>query len=109
MATLPAGNGWRFRRLLRQWRPSLLATHNWGAIEFAMANTPPVTRHVHVVDGLGPEEQSRQLRRRVLLRRMVLKRTPVVLPSRALVSIASDVWKLPPPLVHYLPNGVDLY
>jgi glycosyltransferase involved in cell wall biosynthesis len=104
---LPA-NVWRFRRLLRQWRPDLLTTHNWGAIEFAMANTPPVTRHLHVVDGFGPEEQSRRLRRRVLLRRMVLKRTPVLLPSRTLVSIARDVWKLPPPLVRYLPNGVDL-
>jgi glycosyltransferase involved in cell wall biosynthesis len=101
-------NAWRFRRLLRQWRPDVLVTCNWGAIEFAMANMLPVTRHLHVVDGFGPEERSRQLRRRVLLRRIVLSRTPVVLPSRSLVSIATEIWKLPPEMIRYVPNGVDL-
>src|SRR3954468_19974642 len=27
-------NAWRFRSLLRRWRPDVLVTGNWGAIEF---------------------------------------------------------------------------
>lgn len=101
-------NAWRFRRLLRRWRPDVLVTCNWGAIEFALANIPPVARHLHVVDGFGPEERAAQIPRRVLTRRIVLGRTPVVLPSRALVQIATEVWKLPHGVIRYVPNGVDL-
>jgi glycosyltransferase involved in cell wall biosynthesis len=101
-------NAWRFRRTLRDWRPDVLVTCNWGAIEFALANIVPVTRHLHVVDGFGPEEQETQIPRRVLLRRIVLRRTPVVLPSRNLVRIAGDIWKLPPAVIRYVPNGIDL-
>lgn len=101
-------NAWRFRRLLRAWRPDVLVTCNWGAIEFALANIVPVTRHLHVVDGFGPEERATQIPRRVRLRRIALSRTPVVLPSRNLVRIASDVWKLPEAVIRYVPNGIDL-
>ncbi len=101
-------SAWRFRRLLREWRPDVLVTCNWGAIEFALANILPMTRHLHVVDGFGPEERATQIPRRVLMRRMVLGRTPVVLPSRNLVRIATEVWKLPPQVIRYVPNGVEL-
>jgi glycosyltransferase involved in cell wall biosynthesis len=101
-------NAWRFRRLLRDWRPDVLVTCNWGAVEFALANMLPVTRHMHVVDGFGPEERARQIPRRVLVRRLALGRTPVVLPSRNLVRIVSEVWKLPAKVIRYVPNGVDL-
>lgn len=99
---------WQFRGLLRQWRPDLLVTGNWGAIEFALANMLPVARHIHVVDGFGPEERTTQILRRVLIRRLALWNSPVVLPSRNLVRIATEVWKLRPSLVHYVPNGIDL-
>ena len=101
-------NAWRFRALLRRWRPDVLVTGNWGAIEFAMANLPPLTRHLHVVDGFGPEERETQMRRRVLIRRLVLRRGEVVVPSRNLERIATDIWKLPPRVVRYVPNGIDL-
>lgn len=101
-------NAWRFRKLLRAWRPDVLVTCNWGAIEFALANILPVTRHLHVMDGFGPEERTTQIPRRVLTRRMALGRTPVVLPSHNLVRIATEVWKLPPRMIRYVPNGVDL-
>jgi glycosyltransferase involved in cell wall biosynthesis len=101
-------SAWRFRALLRQWRPDVLVTCNWGAIEFALANIVPVARHLHVVDGFGPEERTTQIPRRVLTRRLVLGRTPVVLPSRNLVRIATDIWKLPPEVIRYVPNGIDL-
>jgi glycosyltransferase involved in cell wall biosynthesis len=101
-------NAWRFRRLVGDWRPDVLVSYNWGAIEFALANIVPVTRHLHVVDGFGPEERATQIPRRVLVRRLALSRTPVVLPSRNLVRIATEIWKLPPKMIRYVPNGVDL-
>ncbi len=101
-------NAWQDRALLRDWRPDVLVTCNWGAIEFALANLLPVTRHLHVVDGFGPEERTTQITRRVLTRRIVLHWTPVVLPSRNLVRIATDIWKLPPKNIRYVPNGIDL-
>jgi glycosyltransferase involved in cell wall biosynthesis len=101
-------NAWRFRRLLRCWRPDVLVTCNWGAIEFALANVLPVAPHIHITDGFGPEERSTQIARRVLMRRLVLARSKVVLPSRNLVRIATETWKLPPGRVRYVPNGIDL-
>ena len=99
---------WRYRRLLKDWRPDVLVTCNWGAIEFALANVVPVVRHLHVVDGFGPEERSAPIPRRVLVRRLVLGRSPVVLPSRNLVRIVRDLWKLPADVIRYVPNGIDL-
>lgn len=101
-------NAWRFRGILKEWRPDVLVTCNWGAIEFALANIAPVARHLHVVDGFGPEERQAQIRRRVLVRRVALGRTPLVLPSQNLVQIARDTWKLPRRVIRYVPNGIDL-
>ena len=85
-----AVNAWRYRRLLHEWRPDVLVTCNWGAIEFALANIVPVTRHLHVVDGFGPEERAIQIPRRVLTaadRARAARRC--VVPSRNLVRIAT--------------------
>lgn len=102
------GNVRRFRALLRTLRPDLLVTHNWGSIEWAMANLLPLARHVHIEDGFGPEERVRQLPRRVWTRRVVLRRATVVLPSRTLERLARGVWRLPGERVLYVPNGIDL-
>lgn len=102
----------RFRRLLAQTRPDLLATYNWGAVEGALANRwRPVCRHLHFEDGFGPEEAvGRQLRRRVWLRRVALSgATTVVVPSRVLERIAVQRWRLDPNRVRYVPNGVDTH
>ena len=98
----------RCRRALLDLRPDLLVTCNWGAIEWAMANLLVRIRHIHIEDGFGPEERSRQLPRRVWTRRLVLRRATVVLPSRTLERIALDVWRLPRRRVHYIPNGIRL-
>jgi glycosyltransferase involved in cell wall biosynthesis len=98
----------RFRRVLRELRPHALVTGNWGAIEWAMANAWPVVRHIHTEDGFGPDEHDRQLPRRVLTRRIFLRRATVVLPSRTLWRIATEVWRLNPARLHYIPNGIDL-
>ena len=106
------GNVARFRAALAQWRPDGLITSNWGSIEWDMARAlPGVGRrpfHVHVEDGFGPEERDRQLPRRVLTRRLVLRRCITVLPSRRLWDIATGIWRLPESRLRYIPNGVDL-
>lgn len=97
-----------FRRALTTLRPALLLTHNWGSIEWAIANLLPVAPHVHVEDGFGPEERAAQLPRRVRLRRLVLRRCTVVVPSLTLLRIAREVWRLPEARLRYIPNGIDL-
>ena len=98
------------RRLLRQLRPDLLLSYNWGAIEWAAANLPRMVPQVHVEDGFGPDEALGQLPRRVWTRRALLGlgRVPVVVASRRLEAMACEAWRLAPDSVHYLANGVKL-
>lgn len=98
------------RRVLRTLRPDLLLTHNWGSIEWALANRVPrrLVPHLHVEDGFGPEERATQLRRRAWTRRLLLRDTTVVLPSRTLLRIAGTRWRLPATSLSYIPNGIDL-
>ncbi len=100
------GNLRRFRAFLRESRPDLLVTNNWGSIEFAMAALGSGVAHIHAEDGFGPEERAGQLPRRVWTRRLVLRNRLVVVPSRVLERIATGVWKLR--RVRYIPNGIDL-
>lgn len=103
------GNLRAIRGFLRETRPDVLVTHNWGSIEWAMANAlRPLVRHVHIEDGFGPEERDTQLLRRIWTRRLVLRGSRVVLPSQTLLSLARDVWRLPQRGLHYIPNGIDL-
>ena len=104
----PLGNLRRIRGLLRHLRPAVLVTSNWGSIEWAIANLAPLARHIHTEDGFGPEERIVQLRRRVWTRRLALRRSIVVLPSRTLLRIATETWRLDPQRLRYIPNGVDL-
>ena len=98
----------RFRRFIGDTKPDLLITHNWGSVEWAMANWPHAVRHLHIEDGFGPEERDSQIPRRVLMRRFVLSRSTIVVPSRTLQRIATDVWRLPSGHIRYIPNGIDL-
>lgn len=101
----------RFRRMLTRLHPDLLLTYNWGAAEWALVNRwRPVCPHLHFEDGFGAEEAGgRQLRRRVLFRRVALTgpATRVIVPSRTLRQVALDVWRLDPERVAYIPNGID--
>lgn len=102
------GNARQFRRFLQNLRPDVLVTSNFGTIEWAMANLLPVVRHLHMEDGFGPDERDRQIPRRVWLRRLLLRRSKIILPSRTLLRIATDAWRLPAGNLHYIPNGIDL-
>ncbi len=97
------------RKTLKRLRPNLLLTYNWGAVEWALANTiSPITRHIHLESGFGLEEADHQLLRRVLFRRIALARTRrVVVPSETLVRIARQNWKLASEKVSLIPDGID--
>jgi len=104
----PLSNLFRFHAALREERPDLLVTCNWGAVEWAFVNRIlPVAPHLHVEDGFGPEEAEGQLPRRIRLRRLALARSRVVVPSTVLQRIAVDVWRLDPARVLLIPNGID--
>ncbi len=97
------------RRHLMADRPDLLVTYNWGAMDWALANRLfAVAAHVHFEDGFGPDESDIRLRRRSTMRRWALARADrIVVPSRALKSIALGEWRLPPTRVIHVPNGID--
>jgi len=96
------------RHVLLAEKPDLVVTSNWGAIEWAAGARLAGLAHVHTEDGFGPEERERQIPRRVLTRRLVLRGSRVILPSRTLLTIAAETWRLPPRNLHYIPNGIDL-
>jgi glycosyltransferase involved in cell wall biosynthesis len=86
----------------------ILITYNWGAIDWAILNRCWFHRpHIHLEDGFGPDEVTRQKRRRVLTRRLFLQRSLVVVPSEKLVQIAQRAWQLCPQRIRYVPNGID--
>jgi glycosyltransferase involved in cell wall biosynthesis len=97
-------------RLLKQVRPDVAITYNWGGTDGLLAaRWCGLTRVIHAEDGFGPDEATGQKLRRVLARRLLLRTArQVVCPSRTLVHIARQVWSLPPHKICYLPNGVDL-
>lgn len=98
----------RQRQFLREAAPQLVLTYNWGAIETAWAAVRERLPLVHHEDGFLPDEVQRRQLRRNWLRRLILRRTPVVVPSRQLQQIATAEWHLRAERVHLLPNGVDL-
>ena len=99
----------RITGLLRRLNPDILLTYNWGSMEWALVNRFTARlRHIHFESGFGPEESDRQLRRRVLFRRLALARAErIVVPSQSLVSIIDDIWRLDAAKVDLVPNGVD--
>ena len=99
-----------FRQVLKQVKPDLVLSYNWGAIEWALANVPKLCPHVQVEDGFGPDEAVAQLPRRVLTRKLLfwLTSTKLVVPSRLLQKLATDVWRVPHSKCTYIANGVAL-
>ena len=105
------GKAWQnvmhFLKHLRQLKPDLLVTSNWGTIEWAVANRYARIPHVHMEDGFGPGEAQRQFARRVWARRILLRKSITVVPSDSLYSIARNSWRLPESRILQVTNGVD--
>lgn len=96
----------RYQATIRRFRPDLLATYNWGSIEWALATWLAPVPHIHVEDGFGPDEIDRQLLRRVWIRRVALAKSfKVIVPSRTLECVSRKVWRLPSRRILYIPNG----
>jgi len=100
----------RLAALFRAERPDLVLSYNWGAFDAVLAARALGWKHgLHHEDGFTPDEVASFKRRRVLARRWFLPGVHrVVVPSRNLARIASEVWKLAPDRVRYVPNGVRL-
>jgi glycosyltransferase involved in cell wall biosynthesis len=97
----------RYSEVIGRLQPHRLITHNWGTMDWVVANMSAGAPHVHIEDGFGPDEAVRQKRRRITARSMLLRRSEVVVPSTALAAIAERIWKLPKKRIHYIANGVD--
>ena len=99
-----------FVGLVRERRPDLLLTYNWGSIEAcAAARIANIRHHVHHEEGFGPGELTRRHPRRDWMRRLWLARAHgVVVVSSGLLDIARAEWRVAAERLHYLPNGVDL-
>ena len=96
-------------RLLGRLKPDLLVTSNWGSIEWALTRMAlPGLPHLHTEDGFGPEESNGQFKRRMLTRRVALRNSTVIVPSRILLLAALQAWNLPARQVHHIPNGLDV-
>jgi glycosyltransferase involved in cell wall biosynthesis len=91
----------------------LILTYNWGAMDAVMAHTlfskamrlPPL---IHHEDGFNEDEANGLKWRRNLYRSIALGRTAaLVVPSRGLARIASEVWHQPATRIHRIENGID--
>ncbi|HEX3810915.1 MAG TPA: glycosyltransferase family 4 protein [Rhizomicrobium sp.] len=101
------GNLKKFRGVLSRLDADRLITHNWGTIEWAVANWPLFVPHIHVEDGFGPDEANGQFLRRILARRLLLQKSLVVVPSLTLARIARHDWHISASRLRFVPNGVD--
>lgn len=98
-----------YRRLLRELRPDLLLTYNWGSFDAVLAaRTTAGLRHVHHEDGFNADEADGQKARRVWARRLALRGCDhVVVCSKTLERIARESWRLGASKTAWIPNGID--
>ncbi len=95
-----------FRSLLKEVKPDMLATYNWGAMDAVLAaKSLRFEAHVHHEDGFNADETDGLKGRRNWTRRMSLRKSELIVPSSKLEGIARKVWRLP--RVRLIPNGVD--
>jgi len=101
----------RFHAVLKRLTPTILLTYNWGSTEWALVNRFALKRpHLHFEDGFGPDESIvRQLRRRILFRRVALGglKTRIVVPSQQLLHLVTGTWGFDQKSVLHIPNGID--
>jgi L-malate glycosyltransferase len=98
-----------FADLIRSFRPDLVVTYNWGAINaLAGARLAAVCPVIHTEDGFGADEAEKLKPRRVITRRLLLNSIfATVVPSRTLKAIALDRYRLNKDKVRLILNGID--
>ena len=102
----------RFEAIAKYMRRfDLVLSYNWGGIDAVMAKrafpkgAPPV---VHHEDGFNADEAARLKARRTVYRRLAFGAADaVVVPSVTLEHLAKTVWKLSPPKLHRISNGIQ--
>jgi len=94
---------------LRAQRPDLLLTYGWGSTDVIVAaRFAGIRRLIHAQHGFGPLELTRQLRRRLWVRRLLFRRiSRLVVPSTTLRAIAQQLWRVPERRIAFIPSGVD--
>lgn len=100
----------RLRRMVREERPDLVLTYNWGAFDMLLAaRSAGFRRVIHHEEGFNADEAERFKRRRVWARRLVLPgAAALVVPSERLHGIAVGLWRLPPERIRLIPSGIHL-
>jgi len=98
------------RRILKNERPDLLVTYNWGAIEWAMANRFfPICPMIHIQDGFTSDEVAAEIPARRRLRRLIYRGCrAVVVPSMVLEKHAQNHWHIDRTKLRFIPNGIDI-
>lgn len=100
--------GLAFRRLLKQLKPDLVLSYNWGAMDAVLGAVLAGCPVIHNEAGFGPDEAVKRKARRVLARRVLLRGAYcTVVPSKSLLNIAREEYRLPESKVRYIVNGVD--
>ncbi len=103
----PLGHARALLQVLQEQKPDLLLTYNWGAMDAVIAaRLAGFSPHVHHEDGFNVDEAQALKGRRNWTRRLTLKRSEIVVPSRNLLGIAKDTWHLPKSTL--IPNGVHV-
>ena len=106
--TNPAAMILRLSKELRQRKPDLVLTYNWGSMDGTVAAALNGYKIVHTEDGFGPDEIESQKARRVWARRIVLRAASrVVAPSMCLANIMKSLWSVPERRIAFIPNGID--
>ena len=98
----------RLRTVLRAEEPDLVCTYNFGALDGVMAAVGCKVPVIHHEDGFNADEATRFKKRRIWMRRRLLPLTHrVIVPSKVLEGLATDLWRLAPEKVQRIPNGID--
>ncbi|MEX0298779.1 MAG: glycosyltransferase family 4 protein, partial [Kordiimonas sp.] len=98
------------RKFLKTHKPDLLVTYNWGATEWALANSVfPICPTIHIQDGFGEDEQDREKSSRRLLRKFAYRNcAKIIVPSLTLEKLARESWDVPPERLAFIPNGIHV-
>jgi glycosyltransferase involved in cell wall biosynthesis len=105
----------RYLRLARYMqRFDLVLSYNWGAMDGVMAHRllssfMPLPPLIHHEDGFNEDETEKRNWKRNAFRAQALKGAhAVVVPSKILFEISRSEWRVPAPMLHHIPNGINV-